>query len=111
MNKGNKSVSEESLNQEKVDNSVYITSMRRLKDYEMLAFGCRRAGKIRDEGRAYYSIGVLYDNIKKYKKGIEFYQKFLQVCKSISDSHGEALAYNCIGVDYQLLGEKDPEMT
>ena len=82
--------------------------MRRLKDYEMLAFGCRRAGKIRDEGRAYYSIGVLYDNIKKYKKGIEYYQKFLQVCKSISDSHGEALAYNCIGVDYQLLGEKDP---
>ena len=77
----------------------------------MLAFGCRRAGKIRDEGRAYYSIGVLYDNIKKYKKGIEYYQKFLQVCKSISDSHGEALAYNCIGVDYQLLGEKDPEMT
>lgn len=44
--------------------------MRRLKDYEMLAFGCRRAGKVRDEGRAYYSIGVLYDNIKKYKKAI-----------------------------------------
>lgn len=74
----------------------------------MLAFGCRRAGKIRDEGRAYYSIGVLYDNIKKYKKGIEYYQKFLQVCKSISDSHGEALAYNCIAVNYQLMGEKDP---
>ncbi len=36
----------------------------------MLAFGCRRGGKIRDEGRAYYSIGVLYDNIQKYKKAI-----------------------------------------
>ena len=73
----------------------------------MLAFGCRRAGKVRDEGRAYYSIGVLYDNIKKYKKAIEYYDKFLKVCKSISDNHGEALAYNCIGVDYQLMGEKD----
>lgn len=98
---------EEGFNTEKVDNGVYITALRRLKDYEMLAFGCRRAGKIRDEGRAYYSIGVLYDNIKKYKKAIEYYEKFLQVCKSISDSHGEALAYNCIGVDYQLLGEKE----
>lgn len=83
--------------------------MRRLKDYEMLAFGCRRSGKVRDEGRAYYSIGVLYDNIRKYNKAIEYYQKFLQVCKSISDSHGESLAYNCIGVDYQLLGDQNPE--
>jgi tetratricopeptide (TPR) repeat protein len=75
-------------NNEKVNNGIYITSQRRLKDYEMLSFGCRRAGKIRDEGRAYYSIGVLYDNIKKYKKAIEYYEKFLQVCKSINDSHG-----------------------
>lgn len=73
---------------DRVDNSTYITVQRRLKDYEMLAFGCRRAGKVRDEGRAYYSIGVLYDNIKKYKKAVEYYLKFLQVCKSINDSHG-----------------------
>ena len=44
--------------------------MRRLKDYEMLAFGCRRAGKVRDKGRSYYSIGVLYDNVKKHQKAI-----------------------------------------
>lgn len=53
----------------------------------------------------------MYDNIKKYKKAVEYYLKFLQVCKSISDSHGEALAYNCIGVDYQLMGERDSAMT
>ena len=35
----------------------------------------------------------------------------MNVCKSINDSHGEALAYNCIGVDYQLLGEADPDLT
>jgi tetratricopeptide (TPR) repeat protein len=106
----NKTTQEEGARlDERTDNATYITVMRRLKDYEMLAFGCRRAGKVRDEGRAYYSIGVLYDNIKKYKKAVELYLKFLQVCKSINDSHGEALAYNCIGVDYQLLGEADPE--
>ena len=77
----------------------------------MLAFGCRRAGKVRDEGRSYYSIGVLYDNIKKHKKAIEYYLKFLQVCKSINDTHGQALAYNCIGVDYQLLGQTENQLT
>jgi hypothetical protein len=38
---------------------VYLRSIRRLKDYGMLAFACKRAGKTRDEGRAYYSMGVL----------------------------------------------------
>jgi tetratricopeptide (TPR) repeat protein len=90
-----------------VDTGVIVSTKRRLKDYEMLAFACRRAGKIRDEGRSYYSMGVLYDNIMKYQKAVECYDKFLQVCKSIGDSHGEALAYNCIGVDYQMLAEKD----
>lgn len=81
-----------------------ITSNKRLKDYSMLAFACKRAGKHRDEGRAYYSEGVLCDNLGKYMTAINFYKKFLDICKSIGDNHGEALAYNCIGVDYQMLG-------
>lgn len=43
----------------------------------MLAFACRRAGKDRDEARAYYSMGVLNDNIGKLKEGIVNYKKFL----------------------------------
>lgn len=43
----------------------------------MLAFACKRAGKLKDEGRAYYSIGVLYDNLGKWLKAIEYYEKFL----------------------------------
>lgn len=27
--------------------------------------------------------------------------RFLDVCKKIGDVHGEALAYNCMGVDWQ----------
>jgi len=85
-----------------------IAAQKRLKDYDILAFACRRAGKSRDEGRAYYSTGVLYDNLGKFKLAVESYKKFLQVCKAIGDVHGEALAYNCIGVDYMKLGEGDP---
>lgn len=84
-----------------------IAAQKRLKDYNILAFACKRAGKSRDEGRAYYSTGVLYDNLGKYKQAIEQYKKFLQVCKAIGDVHGEALSYNCIGVDYMKLGETD----
>ena len=50
---------------------------------------------------------MLSDNLGKYKAAIEHYQKFLQVCKAIGDVHGEALAYNCIGVDYQKLAETE----
>ena len=64
---------------------------------------------MQDEGRAYYSTGVLSDNLGKYKQAIEHYQKFLQVCKAIGDVHGEALAYNCIGVDFQKLAETEPK--
>jgi tetratricopeptide (TPR) repeat protein len=86
-----------------------ISATKRLKDYEMLAFACKRAGKSRDEGRAYYSTGVLYDNLGKYKLAVDQYKKFLQVCRAIGDVHGEALAYNCIGVDFMKMGEQDPK--
>jgi tetratricopeptide (TPR) repeat protein len=85
-----------------------LTVMKRLKDYKLLAFACKRAGKARDEGRAHYSTGVLYDNLGNYQAAIQSYQQFLSICKSIGDSHGEALAYNCIGVDFQKLSEQDP---
>lgn len=65
----------------------------------------KRAGKTRDEGRSYYSIGVLYDNIGKYKHALTYYKKFLFICQHINDLHGQSLAHNCIGVDYQLLSE------
>lgn len=36
----------------------------------------------------------------KLKEAIIHYKKFWAVCKEIGDTHGEALAYNCIGVNY-----------
>ena len=45
--------------------------------YDILAFACKRAGKSRDEGRSYYSTGVLFDNLGKFKDAIGQYEKFL----------------------------------
>lgn len=59
------------LNMAYSDSYNRIASQKRLKDYNILAFACKRAGKSRDEGRAYYSTGVLYDNLGKYKQAID----------------------------------------
>jgi len=94
-----------------VESEVKVGATRRLKDLTYIAQACKRAGKIREEGRAYYSMGVLYDNLKDHHKAIQYYKKFLSLCRSINDVNGEALAYNCLGVDYQILGDLgDKEM-
>eukprot|EP00930_Biecheleria_cincta_P103130 TRINITY_DN95059_c0_g1_i1.p1 TRINITY_DN95059_c0_g1~~TRINITY_DN95059_c0_g1_i1.p1 ORF type:complete len:482 (+),score=72.48 TRINITY_DN95059_c0_g1_i1:110-1555(+) len=80
------------------------SAVRRIQDLELLTFACRRASKLREEGRAHFSLGVLRDNLGQYLKAIESYNQFLRVCKTCNDGQGTALAYHCIGVDYQLLG-------
>lgn len=79
-------------------------TMRHIQDLDLLTFACHRAGKFREEGRAFFTLGLLRDNIGQYRKGIEAYNKFLRVCEDCNDSQGCALANHCIAVDYQLLG-------
>lgn len=79
-------------------------TLRRVQDLELLTFACRRASKVREEGRAHFSLGVLRDNLGQYQKAIESYNQFLRVCKECNDSQGCALAYHCIAVNHQLLG-------
>jgi len=61
------------VNHNNLETGKRVTVLKRLKDYKMLAFACKRAGKARDEGRAYYSIGVLFDNVGNYRKAISQY--------------------------------------
>jgi tetratricopeptide (TPR) repeat protein len=75
-----------------------------INDYNLLAFACRRANKTREEGQAYFCMGVLYDNKCAYTKALECYDKYLRVCRRTNDIVGEALAYNSLGVDSQYLG-------
>lgn len=74
-----------------------------IKDYSILSLSAKRAGKRTIEGAAYYSMGVLYDNLGKYTKAIEQYSKFLHVCESTEDALGQALAYNYLGLDSMVL--------
>lgn len=83
-------------------------TIRKLQDLELLTFACRRANKVREEGRAHFSMGVLQDNLGHYEKAIKSYANFLKVCKECHDLQGCALAYHCLGVDYQILGTGDP---
>lgn len=80
------------------------TTLRRIQDLELLTFACRRASKVREEGRAHFSLGVLRDNLGQYQKAIDSYNQFLRVCKESNDGQGCALAYHCVAVDYQFLG-------
>ena len=43
----------------------------RLRD---VALACRRAGKTRAEGAAFYNMGVLYDNQDKFLKAVDAYK-------------------------------------
>jgi hypothetical protein len=74
-----KSMKDSALNMGYIDSYNRLAANKRLKDYAILSFACKRAGKSRDEGRAYYSTGVLYDNLGKFKVSIVHYKKFLQV--------------------------------
>merc|ERR1711998_109961 len=51
-----------------------------------------------------YKMGVLLDNMRDYKSAIKQYKKFLSICVRTNDVVGEALAFNSIAVDYQLIG-------
>jgi hypothetical protein len=52
-----------------IEMKARLLSQKRIKDYKTLGLACRRAGKSVDEGRSYFSIGVLYDNIGIYMFG------------------------------------------
>lgn len=81
-----------------------IKATKKIQDLDLLTFACKRASKLREEGRVHFSVGVLRDNLKQYRKAIDSYSQFLRICKECNDAQGCALAYHCIAVDHQLLG-------
>lgn len=80
--------------------------LSQMQDYALRASACKRAGRRRAEANAYYSMGILYDNMGVYSKSVSCYKSFQAVLQSAEDKFTEALAHNSIGVAYQLLAEK-----
>jgi tetratricopeptide (TPR) repeat protein len=74
-----------------------------IRDFTMLAFSSKRAGKKDVEATAYASLGVIHDNQGNYLQAIDSYQQYLNICEEIGDVIGAACANNCMGVDYMLL--------
>jgi tetratricopeptide (TPR) repeat protein len=74
-----------------------------ISHYTVLAFSSHRAGKKEVEASAYVSLAVIYDNLGNYKSAVEHYKSYLDICKETGDTHGQAVACNCLGVDYMFL--------
>ncbi len=77
----------------------------KLRDLQLLAQSCRRAEKLQQEGNAYFCSGILYDNMGELQKAIGMYKRYVAVCQQTNDVVGAALAFNCIGVNYIILGQ------
>ncbi|KAF4676147.1 hypothetical protein FOL46_007199 [Perkinsus olseni] len=90
------------------DGSEKIPSAQ-VADLRFLQNASRRAGRLREEGRCYYSLGVLYDNAGRWRDAIKCYTQFLRICERCRDAQGEALAYHCLGVDYHFLGKAESD--
>ena len=75
-----------------------------LDDYNLKAIACKRAGVQQGEATAWYSKGVIYDNLREYTKAIKCYEKYLHICSKIDDVGGKAIAYNSLAISYQCLG-------
>lgn len=88
--------------QQLLDNQKAL--MTQIKDYEYRANACRRAGRRLAEAVAHYCMGVLYDNLRKFKMAIDCYLQFLEILKFTQDTFMEALGHNSIGVSYFKLG-------
>lgn len=76
-----------------------------MRDYQLLAEACQRAGKARMEGHAYYKQGELLALSREtLPTSIKYFSKYLNICRRLNDLQGEAKALNCIGIAHQELG-------
>lgn len=74
-----------------------------IRDYSMLAFSSRRAGKRDVAATAYVSLAVIHDNQNNYLLGIDCYQQYYDICLECNDVMGQAVALNNLAVNHMLL--------
>ena len=76
-----------------------------LSDYRMLAQACQRAGRARTECHAYYKIAeILSSQRETMPKAVPYLQRYLSLCRRLSDLQGEAKALNSLGILHHRLG-------
>ena len=77
-----------------------------LRDFQMLAEACQRAGRARTEGHAYYKIGEVLAQNKRdtLAKSVVYFKRYLNIARRLNDLQGEAKALNCLGIVHYELG-------
>merc|ERR1719343_1894481 len=74
---------------------------------KMLADSASRSGNVYQALQTYYNMGIVLDNQGMHKEAIVRYKQFLSLCISSKNTQGEALAYNCLGINTFKIGQYD----
>eukprot|EP00397_Hematodinium_sp_SG-2012_P009898 GEMP01009997.1.p1 GENE.GEMP01009997.1~~GEMP01009997.1.p1 ORF type:complete len:390 (+),score=67.18 GEMP01009997.1:103-1272(+) len=75
-----------------------------VQDLMFIAESASRAGHIDSAAQAYHKMGVALDNMGKFKEANDNYHQCLALCVSSKNQQGEALAYNCLGINNYKIG-------
>lgn len=86
------------------ENTDYRT---RVADLKHLADSSSRSGNVYQALQAYHKMGIVFDNEGMFAEAIQKYKQFLALCMTSKNTQGEALAYNCLGIDSFKLGQYD----
>lgn len=78
-----------------------------LSDLKLLADSASRSGNIQQALQAYHKMGVILDNQGMHAEAVQKYKQFLSLCITSKNTQGEALAYNCLGINCFKLGQFD----
>merc|ERR1719343_1253579 len=74
---------------------------------KMLADSASRSGNIYQALQSYHKMGVVLDNQGMFQEAIQKYKQFLSLCITSKNTQGEALAYNCLGIDTFKVNQFD----
>eukprot|EP00758_Cryptobia_borreli_P005994 Tbor_TRINITY_DN5040_c0_g1::TRINITY_DN5040_c0_g1_i1::g.14408::m.14408 len=71
-----------------------------LADYKIILEASQRSGNVRVERYACYKIGEILSRNKRdsLHQSVPYFVKFLNICRNIGDTQGEAKAFNCLGI-------------
>merc|ERR1711972_324149 len=80
---------------------------QQLADLKLIADSASRSGNIYQALQSYHKMGVVLDNQGMFQEAIQKYKQFLSLCITSKNTQGEALAYNCLGIDTFKIGQYD----
>eukprot|EP00747_Dinoflagellata_sp_TGD_P182346 gnl/TRDRNA2_/TRDRNA2_36562_c0_seq1.p1 gnl/TRDRNA2_/TRDRNA2_36562_c0~~gnl/TRDRNA2_/TRDRNA2_36562_c0_seq1.p1 ORF type:complete len:366 (-),score=78.76 gnl/TRDRNA2_/TRDRNA2_36562_c0_seq1:66-1010(-) len=84
-----------------------LSYKQQIADLKLLADSASRSGNIYQALQAYHKMGVIFDNEGMHSEAIQKYKQFLSLCITSKNTQGEALAYNCLGIDTFKVGLYD----